>query len=765
MTTQVTDSTLSKGPAQVALEYIALAACLAVIALRTTFTEAPGGQASDQPINLGDQLYTLSMSTVLILSVFLWFVCRFCTKRFSYRFTAIEFGLLLFVIAAIVATLAAANKRAAITNSVTLLAPVLMAVLLVQILDSQAKIKLVLVVIAALGVVSTHQSAEQAFGGNEAMIQQYQQAPETFLEPLGIEPGTFAHMLFEHRLYSRGVRGFFTNSNSAGSFGLMASFAAIALFIDALANRRSPIPGPRRLVTVSIAAAVVIFGLAITASKGAIAASVVAAVMFITYLMLGDWLKRHKNAIVITCLLLALICGCVVVAYGVNNGRLPGGNSMLVRWQYWQASARMYLDHPLAGVGGGNFIHAYPQYKPAPALETIADPHCFPLSILTQYGPLGLAGFLAMILLPLWNAIAPASKSLTPQTKHTYTPSKALALTFLVLISAILLFIRPSLLKIPFSASSAERMAAALILYVMPTIAFVAGFLLLTLGRITSNDQGTNTIKAALFCAVVGVLVHNLIDFAIFEPPVLTTLWAVIACLVALDLHQRPNRQYLVSPPAYVRILIVPALLLSLGACLAYAILPVAKATASIKQALAEREFPHQLLERAADDDPLDPTALSLDAKLYLHQHKTQLVKRPPLLERAAECLITAIDRNPADFKNRERLSEVYNLLAKSSTSQRKTEYLNKALDSALAAVERYPGCGRLRINLAKIAEQLNRPRLALEHYQKAVDIEKAYREQFKTMYPNQEIFSRLGQEKFSHAKQRIGQLSNQAAP
>ncbi|MHC4476231.1 MAG: O-antigen ligase family protein [Planctomycetota bacterium] len=761
----MTDSTLSKGPAQVALEYIALAACLAVIALRITFTEAPGGQASDQPINLGDQLYSLSISTVLILSVLLWFVCRFCSKRFSYRFSAIGFGLLLFVIATIVATLAAANKRAAITSSATLLAPALMAVLLVQILDSQAKIKLVLVVIAALGVVSAHQSAEQAFGGNEAMIQQYKQAPETFLEPLGIESGTFAHMLFEHRLYSRGVRGFFTNSNSAGSFGLMASFAAIALFIDALANRKSPASGSGRLVTVTIAAAVVIFGLVITASKGATAASLVAAVMFVVYLLLGDWLKRHKAAILIVCLLLALICGCIVVAYGVIHGQLPGGNSMLVRWQYWQAAARMYRDYPLIGVGGGNFTHVYPQYKPAPALETVADPHCFPLSVLTQYGPLGLAGFLAMILLPLWTIIAPASKSVTSPTERTRLPSRALALTFLVFISTILLFVRPSLLKIPSGTSSAERMAASLILYVMPTIAFAAGFLVLTLGRITPNDQGTKSIKAALFCAIVGVLVHNLIDFAIFEPPVLTTFWAITACLVALDLSQRPSRQYVISPRAVVRILIVAAFLLSLGAYLAYALLPVAKATASIKQALAEREFPHQLLERAAEDDPLDPTALSLDAKLYLHQYKEQFVKQLALLQHAAECLLTAIDRNPVDFKNRERLSEVYNLLARSSTGQTKTEYLNKALDSALAAVELYPGCGRLRISLAQIAEQLNKPHLALQHYQKAVDIEKAYRDQFKIMYPGREVFSRLGKEEYNHAKQRIEELSGKPTP
>ena len=96
------------------------------------------------------------------------------------------------------------------------------------------------------------------------------------------------------------------------------------------------------------------------------------------------------------------------VLYGIEHGRLPGGNSMLVRWQYWTASAQMVADHPLSGVGPGNFSDYYPHYKPAAALESVADPHNWPLSLITQYGPLGLLGFLAMLCLPLWRSIVSA---------------------------------------------------------------------------------------------------------------------------------------------------------------------------------------------------------------------------------------------------------------------------------------------------------------------------------------------------------------------
>ena len=120
---------------------------------------------------------------------------------------------------------------------------------------------------------------------------------------------------------------------------------------------------------------------------------------------------------------------------------------MLVRWQYWHASARMYADHPLAGVGPGNFANFYTHYKPAEALESVADPHNFPLGILTQYGPIGLVGFLAMILVPLWRIISPNPVSSSSSPKAQPEPAFGiLAVSFLIVVSAALLFIRPMLM-------------------------------------------------------------------------------------------------------------------------------------------------------------------------------------------------------------------------------------------------------------------------------------------------------------------------------
>ena len=769
MTKPPINSNFSKSKSQVVLEYILLALCLCIIALRTTFTEGLIAQSANQSANLSDTVYSLSVSAVLILSFVLWFVWGFCSKRFLWRFSAMEIGLCLFCAGAVVAGFAAANKRAAITDALCLLAPLLCAVLLVQILDSQSKIKLVLAVVAALGVVSAYQCAEQFLVSNQMTIDQYEQAPRTILEPLGIEAGSFKQFLFEHRLYTRGVRGFFTTGNSAGSFAMLASFAAIGLFLEKLKNRKSDPAGPLHLVTCGIAVAVVLFGLAITKSKGAIAASLIAAAMFITYLLFGSWLKRKKKVILIVCLLFFIVGGCGVAAYGLTHGRLPGGNSMLVRWQYWYASAQMYADHPFTGVGPGNFTNFYPHYKPAAAIESVADPHNFLLSVLTQYGPLGLVGFLALVFLPLWRTISPSPALVSPETYQPGPAFKRLALILVIVVSVCLLLVRPIIMPVTAADTLDVMIYVIFALYVAPVAVFVVGFWFLTTGGVSSKTPNTN-ITAALFCACLGVTLHNLIDFAIFEPGVFMTFWVIMAVLIAVDFQQKSRPQFVLKPAPFAKVIVVAAGLIITWAYLNYCLVPVAKAIAKIRQAnqaglYGDFQQAHNLLAAAAEDDCLSPAASSLNGRLYLQSFLTFGSKQADLLLYSEKYLLDAIGRNQTDFKNFERLAKVYTLLAETSIPQEKTDWLNKAFDSANRAVGLYPGSGRLRVALAEIAEQLGKTGIALEQYQKAIDIDDGFRYQFRLMYPGWEMFSRLGEEKYDFAKQRIKVLCEQPAP
>ncbi len=198
---------------------------------------------------------------------------------------------------------------------------------------------------------------------------------------------------------------------------------------------------------------------------------------------------------------------------------------------------------------------------------------------------------------------------------------------------------------------------------------------------------------------------------------------------------------------------------------------PVNKSTAKIRQAHqaisnGRLEQAHKLLDSAAGDDSLSPTALSLNGRLYLHHFQLTQSKNRDLLLKSEKCLLAAIERNSAAFKNFERLTDVYESLAEISTGQEKTGWLNKAFDTASLAVVRYPGCGRLQFKLAKIAEQLGKADIAIERYEKTVDIEDSFRNQFQLIYPERKkIVSRLGEDKYKNAKQRIKDLTEQPIP
>ena len=88
-------------------EAVLLALCLCILALRATYTEAPVAQMLTLPESLGDTIYSLTLSGLLIFAFIAWLALHICRRRLRYRFTGIEFGLVVFVIAAVIAAIGA----------------------------------------------------------------------------------------------------------------------------------------------------------------------------------------------------------------------------------------------------------------------------------------------------------------------------------------------------------------------------------------------------------------------------------------------------------------------------------------------------------------------------------------------------------------------------------------------------------------------------------------------------------------------------------
>lgn len=742
------------------LETVLLALYLCILALRVTYTEAPTAQTSMLPGMVADTVYSVTLSALLIFGFVLWLVRRIAGGRLVYHLTGLEPGLALFALAAVLSTLGASDVRTAITHAVMLIAPMLAALLLTQILDSPARRRIVLVVIVALGVVSAYGCAEQFLITNAVTIEQYEKSPEVLLKPLGIEPGTFQHFLFEHRLYSRGIRAFFTTGNSAASFLIMASFAAAALLFSRIREVRGvQSRNAGHILFALLATAIVVAGLLLTQSKGGIMALFAGAILFALLLLLDRRFGARKRRILAIAapvlLLLAIGASVAVVSYGLRHERLPGGNSMLVRWQYWVASARMYAEHPLLGVGPGNFSFYYPHYKAPAALEAVADPHNFLLSLSTQYGPLGLLGVLIMVLVPLGRSIARVSSAAIPRAEAN-GPFRRLALGILLAVCVCLLVVRPQLIPMTGADSAEVMFYEAVALYITPVAAFLIGFLLIAAPLGPSTERRDHVLPAALAAAVLAVLMHNLIDFALFEPGVWMTFWTLVACLIATSSRSDEGRRITVAPGRTAKWLAIAGGILLAGVYYWHVWKPIYTTALSIHAARrsvsqGRLQTARDLLERAQDSDPLSPVPPSVRGRVLMQQYEQTRGNRTEVLQEAAEAFRLAVERNPASYKNYEKLGIVSTHLAQ----------FERAYEWYAKATEHYPGSGRLWFELARTAERLDRPEAAREHYRKAVAIEESYRRQFRRMYPDWEtVVSRLGEREYRLARERITSLA-----
>ncbi len=747
-----------------ALENVLLVIVTGLMVFRATYIETPHIEQIQTPFYLTSEIVSLLLSSALLLCVALWLTVVLCTNQFRWRRTWMGAGVCLFLTAAGVALFAASNKRAAVTDAVLLITPMLSAMLLVQLFTSRAKAHLVLILVMAAALMMTVQCIDQLANSNEMMIQDYERDTAGHLANLNIEPDSLEHWMYEHRLYSEDIRGFLLTGNSAAAFFLLALFAALGLCIEAFRCRRRSETLPS-LLCYGLVVLFALGGLAMTHSKGGTGAFVIGIGLLTGMGFFGPRLWRHRLSVGILIVLAIVVVTAGMIGYGVKHGRLPGGNSMLVRWQYWHSTAAMIADAAFTGVGGGNFQFVYPQYKAPAASETIQDPHNFVLSLLSQYGPLGLLGFLAAVLGPVYKNVrhqyeAPAVTAGPPQRF-----SKRLWLGLFAISMFLLLFVRPMLVDVSFLYQQPDvRAAAYVVLYLFPAGIFVLGFVLL--GAVATGDysmqQPRRFLSLALIGGMVAVLIHNLVDFAIFETGVWNIFWLLLAVLAA-QVHN--NAAHDATPAALSkpqRLAAIAVLLAVTGGCLAVAVVPPLAANRLFRRAMMVETPQVNLLDHAIAADPLAPNTAYNAAGMLMqtYNHQRPLAKDPALLEKASRYAAIAQRRNRHYFKPYRLQSDIALVRAAAVEDEDRQRHLQNAYDYLLAAARHYPGSGRIHFGLGQMAEQLNQPEKALNHYEQAVAIEEAYQAQFQIMYPDRDpVISRLGNRATTIAGARIKEL------
>jgi tetratricopeptide (TPR) repeat protein len=329
-----------------------------------------------------------------------------------------------------------------------------------------------------------------------------------------------------------------------------------------------------------------------------------------------------------------------------------------------------------------------------------------------------------------------------------------------VAIIAALLVFRPILLKTDFGANSVEVAFAAIYLYVLPALIFFIAYLLLIVreGKITETQLSDKT-GALLFCAIAAVALHNLIDFAFFEPGVSTVFWALVACMVAWRLNKNKQTAAIFTIDKTFRISGICLTVICTWAFVHFAVAPPVRASLLQEQAMQSYRSVFKNLSAAGEADPLSTDAVNMYANVLLQQFHGTGRKSPDILNQAVERFTEANKRDIANYSYYEKLSITHNMLASVTTGAAAKENMEKAAFWMDESIKRYPNSARLHIEAANMADSAGKNNKALHHFEKAVEIEDEYRKIFKVMYPDREVFSRLGEDKYQLAKQKIQQL------
>lgn len=730
-------------------DWLLAAVVFMALALRATAIETPVQGRLDPALPTTPEALSLALTTTLLLVLLAWLVIRIFRPqpdriRAGFALAAGAFTGLSFA-----AVLVAADKRAALSDAATLSVPLLLAAAFVDLFRDDAKRRLFLWLLAALGAMTVYQEYEQYSQDNEMVIRSYEENPEQYLEQVGIRPGTLQHWQFEHRIRSRDIRGFLRTSNSTASFLLLACFGALGLTAQRWKTRREP--GSKIMLTLyALLAAGLLGGILLGRSRGAIAACAAALVGLALCLAFGGWFWRRRRLLLIAAGLGFLLLAGLVTAYGLKHGRLPGPNALLVRWQYWHATAQMIADHLPLGVGGGNFADWYTRYKIPAAPETVRDPHNFILAVLAQYGVLGLAALLAAFALPLGKLLrrpTPPTRALSPG--NSIRPGFSILILTLPVLLALRLVFSEGRINEP---DPTARLAYYIIAYVVPAAVFTIVFavLLLAVRRTKAVPLPPAPLALGLTWGLVAVLIHNLIDFAIFETPVWLAFWLTFAALLSLTLEPSPAK----PASAPLRFGLTAALFVLAALYLAVVFLPPWTAGRLIRRSLHDPAGALAYLTRAAEADPLAHEPLHYSGQAAVDRFRYRPALGRDVLHSAVEDFKQADRRNPAAFKIPKSIMETNLLLAETADTPPENErYRREAYEVGKEAHRRYPGSDDMAFTLGRLAEQLGRPDEALAWYRLAVDIETAYRAQFAEMYPAHDLFSRLGDDRFEYAR------------
>lgn len=328
---------------------------------------------------------------------------------------------------------------------------------------------------------------------------------------------------YERRLRSGDAFGYLAHPNVTGSILAALLAPALAITIPTLLRlRREPSMGATGGVIGVGVCGLLAIGVVFTGSRGAMVAMAFGVLTLLAGvgLPLQNFARPRGLFLMIASTYCAAILGGLT--FGVLRGGLPGA-SLNFRWEYWTAAAGAYQEAPWTGLGRLNFVSAYLRHKlPAPT-EEVRDPHNLWVSLLVELGPLGFIGggllLAAAVFGVMRNLPRAQSEAASPPPGIAATP-----LTAAVALGAMTLGLQAI-------SSQTPMISSAMMLVWFADVALVWSIgLIVTLWMMRMEGASAFWTLAGVLAALLALLLHALVEFALLTPAGAMTFAGLAAC-------------------------------------------------------------------------------------------------------------------------------------------------------------------------------------------------------------------------------------------
>jgi O-antigen ligase len=356
----------------------------------------------------------------------------------------------------------------------------------------------------------------------------------------GLDPNSFEGIQFARKMGE--LMGFNSSANSFA--GLIVLLMAIGLGVAI--QRIKDHDNPGWAVALLLAAPLAMWLLVYTQSKAALVMPVLVVAAF---LILGAYHKeiarRAKQAYWVGVAGLALLLAAAI-GHGIYHHGLPT-SSLNFRWRYWVAAMAMFKRHPLAGVGWENFGPHYLRDRLPAASEEIRDPHNFLVRFLIELGLIGFTLIIAWLGRLWWEMTRPESPPavVSPLSKSAHWSPVILIASVCGLAVVVNIFASLDLNQ------NGSYIFVELVNRLLYLCALLIGSLIVALRSLEKpqvDERAAPWILYGILIAVGVFLIHNLIEFSLFEPGALCLFAVLVGAALGMRLDNRPVRTPRIPP-------------------------------------------------------------------------------------------------------------------------------------------------------------------------------------------------------------------------